>query len=425
MIDTTDHNTIVKVHGESEPLAARVAILVPFVAPHKKPIYQALANRCESLAVLVSTPMEENRYWQPDWDGLDVIVQRTWTIRQIFRHRVGFREPLFVHVPVDTWKRLRQVRPDVIISHEFGFRTLFAALYRQVSRKSRLVIWGGLSEHTEKGKGLTRLLLRKLLIRLADVVVVNGKSGMRYVRNLGMPDDRVLRFPYATIPSPFDDAPPKRDESTRDHLVFVGSLIERKGIVPFVECLADWCQSHPDREIRLTLVGEGPERPKLESLAKPDNLRLEICGHCGYERIHQAYREASIFAFPSLMDDWGMAVNEAMQAGLPILGSPYSQAIDEMVVEGEHGWRFHTDRRDEMYSAIDRALGTPWHEQQAMGERARRRIEHRTPDYAASFLVRAAKRARQEADAEPPRNEGSSVPNAHMPGAKRVSPRMS
>lgn len=424
MIDTADPKSVAKVHEDIEQLAARVAILVPFVAPHKKPIYQALASRCDSLAVLVSTPMEENRYWQPDWEGLDVVVQRTWTIRQIFRHRVGFREPLFVHVPVDTWKRLRQLQPDVIISHEFGFRTLFAAMYRIAARNTRLIIWGGLSEHTEKGKGLARLLLRKLLIRLADVVVVNGKSGMRYVRSLGMPDVRVLRFPYATIPSPFDEGPPERDESTRDHLVFVGSLIERKGIVPFVECLADWCRLHPDREIRLTLVGEGPERPKLEALAKPDNLRLDICGHCGYERIHQAYREASIFAFPSLMDDWGMAVNEAMQAGLPILGSPYSQAIDEMVVEGELGWRFHTDRTDEMYAAVDRALNAPWDELQAMGKQARRRIEHRTPDYAAGFLIRAAKRARQELNTDISTNDDTPISASHLAGTNRLSSRV-
>ena len=72
-------------------------------------------------------------------------------------------------------------------------------------------------------------------------------------------------------------------------------------------------------------------------MPRPGNLELMILGQCDYERISECYASAGIFAFPSLADDWGMAVNEAMLAGLPVLGSTYSQAVEEMCLIDETG----------------------------------------------------------------------------------------
>jgi glycosyltransferase involved in cell wall biosynthesis len=45
-----------------------------------------------------------------------------------------------------------------------------------------------------------------------------------------------------------------------------------------------------------------------------------------------------------------------MIAGLPVLGSVYSQAVEDLVAEGQNGWRFRPDHSDEVFEALSRAL---------------------------------------------------------------------
>ena len=55
-------------------------------------------------------------------------------------------------------------------------------------------------------------------------------------------------------------------------------------------------------------------------------------------------RKVGVLVFPTLADEWGLVVNEALAAGVPVLGSLYSQAVEELVRDGENGWTFRPDR---------------------------------------------------------------------------------
>ena len=77
----------------------------------------------------------------------------------------------------------------------------------------------------------------------------------------------------------------------------------------------------------------------------------------------EVYAKASLFAFPTLADEWGVVVNEAMAAGLPVLGSIYSQAVEELVEDGVSGWVFRQmNRRSRRRPGPCYALGRrTWH----------------------------------------------------------------
>jgi glycosyltransferase involved in cell wall biosynthesis len=299
-------------------------------------------------------------------------------------------------VPWNTIGVLKQLRPDVIISGELGFRSVFSAMYTTLVRRTPLVLFAGLSEHTEQGRGRLRRSLRKWLVKRADCVAVNGASGGRYIERLGFDPRRICRVHYPTLPGVFDQLPTERDVHQAHRLLFVGQLIERKGVLPFTEALARWAARHPDRNVEFTLAGYGPLQAALESLDRPDNLSLHVLGQCNYEQIAECYASAGIFAFPSLADDWGMAVNEAMAAGLPVLGSIYSQAAEEMCVAGDTGWPFRADDVKDMERAIDAALSTPPDKLHQMRIAARARVAQMTPAAAADDLVDAIRVALQQ-----------------------------
>src|SRR5206468_11003060 len=117
-----------------------------------------------------------------------------------------------------------------------------------------------------------------------------------------------------------------------------------------------WAQQHSDRRVELWFIGDGPLRSDLERLAKPLNLELRFVGNVPYGDLAIWYEQAGILVFPTLADEWGLVVNEALAAGVPVLGSLYSQAVEELVREGENGWTFRPDRAEEMSTALERAL---------------------------------------------------------------------
>jgi hypothetical protein len=377
--------------SRQDPAALRVALLTNFIPPYRLPLYRALAQRVSDLCVVISTSMEANRQWAVQWDDLAVQVQRTLTLRRTWRHPQGFAEPLSMHLPYDTLPLLRRYRPDVIISGELGLRTLQAMLYRRLHPSSRIIIWGTLSEHTEQNRGRLRLALRRWLLRQADAVVVNGQSGVRYIQRFAVPRERIFIVPYTTDIAPLVALPTTRMPEQAYRLLAVGQLIERKGLATLLAALARYAQQHPERSVACWLAGDGPLRGSLEQTALPPNVQLTFLGNVPYALLPQVYAQAGLLVFPTMADEWGLVVNEAMAAGVPVLGSRYSQAVEELVTEDETGWTFRPDHPDELDAALERALAMAPERLNAMRQAARARIRPLTPEAGADSFMQAVR----------------------------------
>ncbi|MDQ3640831.1 MAG: glycosyltransferase family 4 protein [Actinomycetota bacterium] len=349
-----------------------------------------LNERLDDLRILISTEMEHNRAWPVQWGQLNVRVQRSFTIQRPWRHPHGFSEPVFIHVPYDTPWLLWRNRPDAVISTELGPRSLLAVLYGKLDRMCRVIVWVNVSEHTEKARGRLRPLLRRWLLRHSDAVLVGGESGARYLERFGVSPETVIRAPY-TVVRPLEPPPARAAGDGTARLLYVGQLIERKGLLPFLDVLADWGRDHPDRDMQLRLAGDGPLRERLERAVMPPNVTLRFLGNVAYQDLPGLYAQADIFSFPSLADEWGVVVNEALAAGLPVLGSVYSQAVEELVEEGRTGWCFRPDEPDEAYAALDRALHTPPGELARMGAAGWVAVARLAPDVVADRIVEVVK----------------------------------
>ena len=185
----------------------------------------------------------------------------------------------------------------------------------------------------------------------------------------------------------FTQAAPERPPGDAYRLIYVGQMIARKGVDLFQDALLDYARSHPERRIEMLWVGDGDLRALLESVQGPDNLDQRFLNSVQYDAMPALYLQAGIIVLPSLMDEWGLVVNEGMAAGLPVLGSVYSQAVDEMVREGETGWKF-VPRKQDMQDAIDRALLTPLDRLAEMRLKARARAATITFDHVAEQIAR-------------------------------------
>ncbi len=85
--------------------------------------------------------------------------------------------------------------------------------------------------------------------------------------------------------------------------------------------------------VRPLVVGSGPERAHLESMAGDAIFTGELPG----DRVAEAYAAADIFALVSAHEPWGVVVNEAAASGLPLVLSDRVGAAADLLVDGENG----------------------------------------------------------------------------------------
>jgi len=367
----------------------KVCLFTNIIPPYYVSVFESLRDLVGGIRIFVSTPMEPNRNWKPEWGDLPVTVQKSWTHVASWQHEQGFSDRIWRHIPYDTLPLLVRHQPDVVISIQLGFRTLQAALYRKLFPKSRLIVWTGLSEHTEKGLPAWRTLQRKALLRLADAVLVNGASGTDYLLSLGVPREKIFPLPYCAKIAPYLELPLGREPDAARRLLYVGQLIERKGLTSFLIALSSWLQEHPDERCEFWIAGEGHLRPELERFPAPPQLQLRFLGSVAYEKLPQVYAQGGILVFPTLADEWGAVVNEALASGLPVLGSVYSQAMEELVQDGLNGWTFRPDHPEEMYAAVARAMSDEDKHLNEMRHASRERIRLLSPEYGAKCYLAA------------------------------------
>jgi glycosyltransferase involved in cell wall biosynthesis len=347
---------------------ARVALLTNFLPIYRVPLLENLAENVRQLRVFLSVTMEKNRDWPVFWGLLDVVVHRSITIERNFRSDHGYADQTFTHIPYDTLPLLWGYRPDVVVSSELGVRSLIARLYKLIRPNTRLILWATLSERTEASRGFIREALRRWLLKRVDAVYVNGASGSRYIRSLGY-GGLISIVPYVADNSAFLDPGIRRRDGTL-RLLYTGQLIERKGLNPFLQQLSRWCSVHQEQSVLLSVVGSGEELDQLRQIELPPNLQIDFKGSMGFDELPSQYHGAEIYVYPTLADEWGLVVNEAMIAGLPVLGSRFSQAVEELVVDGVNGWIFNPTDEQDTYIAIGRALQTDTKTLEAMSDRA-------------------------------------------------------
>jgi glycosyltransferase involved in cell wall biosynthesis len=362
---------------------------------HQEPQFQEAAAREPRLKLLLSVFIEPQRDYRPELGRLDISLQKTWSFKRKWRHESGFSDIINVHFPYDTFFQLQRLKPEVVVSYELGARSIFAALYRLLHRRSRLILAINVSEHTEKSWSRLRVLMRRVLLRCADIVTYQGSSGKRYLQSLGVPETKLKHNPYVAHPKMLYPGPTERGSETRRKLLFVGQFTERKAPLLFLKSLGDWCNRHPDRVVEISMVGRGPLQSAIEQNAYPKNLIVNMIGSVDPINLSKVYRGHGVMVFPTLADEWGLVVDEALHSGLPVLSSVYAQATLDLIEEGKNGWRFTPDDSVDAQHAIDRLMATDESTLNRMAAYGRESVAHRTPEFGGGELIQAIQAAKE------------------------------
>lgn len=168
----------------------------------------------------------------------------------------------------------------------------------------------------QKG-GLEGLLSRWILRRAARVTTVN-EGLRRWVTAQGIPEERVIciRNGVELRHRKKGDA---RPSSCR--FLFVGNIVSAKGVQQLIDAFA--LAGQEEKEVRLILVGEGPERELLEHRAKEKGIDsfVEFVGKQPPDQIVSWMSQSDCLVLPSLSEGTPNVILEAMASALPVVAS--------------------------------------------------------------------------------------------------------
>ncbi len=164
-------------------------------------------------------------------------------------------------------------------------------------------------------------------------------------------------------------------------LVFIGRLVASKGCMDLLKAFATL--DAPDTV--LLFVGDGPERRRMEEFIRGHGLqaRVRFTGHVPPQSVAPYYAISYAMVLPSITnaagrEPWGLTVNEAFNAGLPVIASDaVGAAAGGLVQDGINGFIVPEQNPQELARALRRLLDAPAL-RDSMSAAAREEITHWT-----------------------------------------------
>jgi len=211
------------------------------------------------------------------------------------------------------------------------------------------------STSREGTRSWIREAVKRRIVSRCQGGFVAGKRHADYLAGLGMPRDRIYRGCDVVDNDHFaQGAQEARKHSdhvqkqysglpARRYFLAVNRLVEVKNLDRLLTAYAFYREEARPNHRALAIVGDGPLRPKLEEraadLAISEDLYLP--GFKSYEDLPYFYGLADAFILASTSETWGLVVNEAMAAGLPVLVSENCGCVDDLVEQGRNGYSFN------------------------------------------------------------------------------------
>jgi glycosyltransferase involved in cell wall biosynthesis len=164
-------------------------------------------------------------------------------------------------------------------------------------------------------------------LRAARVVLANSAGIAARCRALGATRTRVVHLGTDVPGAPAPEVQPET-------IATVGHLVARKRHADVLRAMWLLRDAHP--ELRWLVVGDGPERPRIEALARQLGLagRVELRGALPPPQAAAAARRAGVFVLPSVDEAFGVAYVEAMAAGIPAVGCRGEPGPEEIAAAG-------------------------------------------------------------------------------------------
>ena len=309
--------------------------------------------------VFAGIPVHRFRYFPRRWENLTHEETAPDRMKRSFLYRL-MPLPFVLAGMIAIWRLCRRRPYDVIHVHWPLPLALFGWAAQRARPTPLVTTFYGVELRWVKSS--LRFLKRFIAWSAgrSDRVVAISSYTAAELRELT--DVPVEVIPYTAALPPAAGSPSARRDGPRT-VLFVGRLVERKGVAHLIEALTRLRSPSP---VRLVIVGDGAERPRLEALAQRLGVtdRVVFRGKISDVELQRAYQAADVFVLPSTLDargdteGLGVVLLEAMNYAVPVIASRVG-GITDIVADGESGILVPPGDTVALAAAIDRMLADP------------------------------------------------------------------
>ncbi|ATZ61206.2 MAG: GDP-mannose-dependent alpha-(1-6)-phosphatidylinositol monomannoside mannosyltransferase [candidate division WS2 bacterium] len=179
----------------------------------------------------------------------------------------------------------------------------------------------------------------------AAAIIAPSASIKEYLLDYGVNEEKVHWIPSGVdletfSPNPSSMLREKLGLGDEKIILSIARLHLLKGLHYLIQAYGTVARNFPNT--RLVILGKGPQEKELRDMAKQLNIEKKVSfltEHVPHEKISQLYNSADIFAFPSVVEPFGMANLEAMACGKPTVSSD-TGGMRDMVLHGKTGFLF-------------------------------------------------------------------------------------
>jgi glycosyltransferase involved in cell wall biosynthesis len=369
-----------------------LVVLTNIATPYRTAFFDALAEAAacagKRFHVLYCAKTEPGRYWPYDPSKM----KHAHTVLR------GFHPSLTgiqAHLNPGVLAELNLLKPDtLLLAGSWNTPTMLIAGLNIYSPSPRRFFWSeGHADAALHKTGLIAWLRRRVYRTFDGFAVPNARSAEWAIAQAGS------ARPIVNLPNAIDYAFFKRPSSDARSqarqrlglsvegrvLVQVSALTERKGVLPLAQAFLGL--SDTDRAgACLVFVGEGEQRPELESLAAQSAGAIRLLGQLPPEEVRQVLWAADAFVLNTRLDPNPLSAIEASAAGLPIVMSAAAGNITEIVEAPDAGFviRDPVDPTD----ALRVVLTTSDEQLAAMGARAAMNAQRFDAESVARSLIK-------------------------------------
>jgi glycosyltransferase involved in cell wall biosynthesis len=230
---------------------------------------------------------------------------------------------------------------DIIDCQNFPYFSCLSARAAASAGKIPLVVtwhevWGEYWREYLGWKGIFGKAVERFVATLPDRHIAVSPSTAVALAGLGVGEE-VDVVPNGIDLAHIASVPPSAESTD---VIFVGRLIPEKHAALLVEALALVREEVPD--LRAVIVGDGPERVRIERRAHELGLDISVSlpGFLpDHDRVIAAMKASKVFVLPSTREGFGIAALEAMACGLPVVTDDHpGNAVRGLVKEGVNGF---------------------------------------------------------------------------------------
>jgi glycosyltransferase involved in cell wall biosynthesis len=277
---------------------------------------------------------------------------------------------------------LDKLGPSLVVVAGWSSPESLSAIAWARANGARTVMMSESQEHDATRRGL-REAIKSRVVSACDAALVGGRMQRDYIVRLGMPRESVF-FGYDAVDNwHFSDGADRaradaitlrrRHSLPERYILASARFIPKKNLDKLLTAFARALELAPAPH-HLVILGDGPVRAALQTAIASAGLgsRVVLAGFKDYESLPAFYGLADAFVHVSLAEQWGLVLNEAAAAGLPLVVSNVCGAAAELIEPGNNGIMVDPNDVEEMARALQRIMTLSDSERENMGGASRR-----------------------------------------------------